>query len=72
MADETESRLRAVRMAQDLGLREAARRADLDPGELSRIERGKQRASVSAMKRIGRVLGLKDLVRVLDLWWPGE
>ncbi|WP_369693024.1 helix-turn-helix domain-containing protein [Streptomyces luteocolor] len=32
--------VRALRQAKKLGLRELARRAELDPGYLSRLERG--------------------------------
>jgi transcriptional regulator with XRE-family HTH domain len=60
-------RLRAVREAQGRSLRAVAREAGLDPGQLSRIERGEQRASVDQLISIGRVLGLRDLTR-LDLF----
>lgn len=60
-------RLRAVREAQGRSLRSVAREAGLDPGQLSRIERGEQRASVDQLISIGRVLGLRDLAR-LDLF----
>jgi hypothetical protein len=45
----------------------------MDAGQLSRIERGEQRASVDQLIALGRVLGLRDLAR-LDLFreWPAD
>ena len=60
-------RLRAVQEAQGKSLQSVAAEAGLDPGQLSRIERGEQRASVDQLISLGRVLGLRDLVR-LDLF----
>jgi transcriptional regulator with XRE-family HTH domain len=59
------SHLRAVREAQGLGLRETARRAGLDPSHLSRVERGTGRLSLESLERLARVLGLRDLARLL-------
>jgi transcriptional regulator with XRE-family HTH domain len=58
--------LRAFREAQGLTLREVARRAAVDAGLLSRVERGQARPSLGALWRIARVLGLKDLERLLE------
>ncbi len=58
--------LRAVRIAQGLGLREAARRAGIDPAHLSRVERGERQLSVESLARLARVLGLQDLARLLQ------
>jgi transcriptional regulator with XRE-family HTH domain len=58
--------LRAVRLAQGLGLREVARRARIDPSNLSRAERGEVRLSIDALCRVAKALGLKDLVRLLE------
>ena len=57
--------LRAVRIAQGLSLRECARRADLDPSHLLRVERGDARLSVEALHRLAGVLELRDLARLL-------
>jgi transcriptional regulator with XRE-family HTH domain len=58
--------LRAVRVAQGLTLREAARRAGVDPAHLSRVERGERQLSVESLGRLARVLGLLELARLLD------
>jgi transcriptional regulator with XRE-family HTH domain len=58
--------LREVRIALGRGLREVAQDADLDPTYLSRIERGKQQASIQALHALARTLGLRDLARQLD------
>ena len=57
--------LRTVREAQGLSLREAARRADLSPAHLSRVERGQGALSIEALARLANVLGLRDLSRLL-------
>lgn len=57
--------LRAVRIAQGLSLKEAARRARMDPAHLSRVERGEKQLSVDSLGRLAEVLGLRDLVRLL-------
>lgn len=53
------STLRAVREAHG-GLREFARRNDLDPSELSRIERGVRIPTVPVLVKLCDALGLKD------------
>lgn len=58
-------RLRAVRELKGLGLSEVARRADIDPAHLSRIERGMAQPSLSTLYRLADVLGLDELARVL-------
>jgi transcriptional regulator with XRE-family HTH domain len=57
--------LRAVRLAQGLSLRETARQADLDPSHLSRIERRAAQPTVDTLARLARVLGLRELARLL-------
>jgi transcriptional regulator with XRE-family HTH domain len=57
--------LRAVRVAQGLGLREAARLAAIDPAHLSRAERGESRLSLAALARLAAVLELRDLAKLL-------
>ena len=57
--------LRAVREAHGLGLRAVAVRAQIDPAHLSRVERGQQGLSLEALLRLSRVLGLKELERLI-------
>ena len=57
--------LRAVRLAHGLSLRETAQRAQIDPGHLSRVERGTARLSVDALGRVADVLGLPELARLI-------
>lgn len=57
--------LRAVRQAQGLGLREVAQKSGIDPGHLSRVERGQASLSLESLARLARTLGLKDLARLL-------
>ena len=57
--------LRAVRIAHGLSVREAARRADITPSHLSRVERGERQLSVEALSRLARVLGLTELAKLL-------
>jgi len=57
--------LRAVRIAQGKGLREVARRTQIDPAQLSRVERGRGSLSVEALARLARELELKELTRLL-------
>ncbi len=57
---------RSHRESLGLGLREAARRAELDPGYLSRIERGLRKPSLTTMVRLAAVLGMRDLARLLE------
>jgi transcriptional regulator with XRE-family HTH domain len=63
------ARLRAIREGQGKGLRATARVANIDPANLSRIERGLQQPSLDALVRIGRALGLKNLVDTIELFW---
>ncbi len=57
--------LRSVRLANGLGLRETARRADIDPGQLSRIESDKGGLTIDSLYRLAIVLGLKELAKYL-------
>ena len=57
--------LRTVREAQGLGLRETARLAGIDPGQLSRIERGQAPLHVADLARLAPVLGLARLAQLL-------
>jgi transcriptional regulator with XRE-family HTH domain len=57
--------LRAVRIAQGLGLRETARRIGIDHAHLSRVEQGQAGLSVEALFRLSDALGLRELNRHL-------
>lgn len=59
------NRLREVRLAQQLSLRETARRANIDPALLSRFERGQSGLSIHSLHALALVLGLRDLARQL-------
>ncbi len=63
---QTDRPLRIVRQAQGLSLRKAADRAGLDPGHLSRVERGQGGLSLDSLARLASVLGLRDLERLLS------
>jgi transcriptional regulator with XRE-family HTH domain len=56
---------RAVRIAHGLSLRETARRAQITPPHLSRVERGQRQLSVESLARLAEVLGLHELVKLL-------
>jgi transcriptional regulator with XRE-family HTH domain len=58
--------LRTVREAQGLTLRETARLAGIDPAHLHRVERGEAMLSLGALLRLARVLGLRELDRLLS------
>ncbi len=57
--------LRAVREARGLTLRAAARSSRIDPGHLSKVERGEKQLSIEALYRIAAVLDLQDLCALL-------
>lgn len=64
----TAGRLRAVREVQRKSLRATARDAGVAPSYLSRVERGLQTPSIDVLMRLGRVLGLDDLVETVELF----
>src|SRR5256884_6855549 len=51
-------RLRAIRLARGVGLRELARRLDLSPSSISQIETGKIRPSVRTLYALASELGV--------------
>ncbi|WP_078863575.1 helix-turn-helix transcriptional regulator [Streptomyces sp. AcH 505] len=57
--------LRAVRMARGMSLRAVAQRSDLDPGHLSKVERGERQLSIESLYRLAVVLELRELVVLL-------
>jgi DNA-binding XRE family transcriptional regulator len=58
--------LRGVRRAQGKTLRGVARRAQVDPSHLSRIERGLATPSLDTLVAICRELGLRNVVDALN------
>lgn len=60
------STLRAVRVAQGKSLRDTASQAQIDPSQLSRIERGQSQITIDALYRLANVLSLRDLARLLQ------
>jgi transcriptional regulator with XRE-family HTH domain len=62
---QTRPPLRTVREAQGLTLRETSRRADIDAGHLSRVERGEASLSLDALARLASVLELRSLAELL-------
>jgi transcriptional regulator with XRE-family HTH domain len=65
VTNRVESTLRVVRRARGMGLRECAERAGIDPGHLSRVERGEAALSVDSLTQLARVLGLRELADLL-------
>src|SRR5579864_667460 len=51
-------RLRAIRIARGIGLRELARRLDLSPSSISQIETGKIRPSVRTLYALASEFGV--------------
>jgi transcriptional regulator with XRE-family HTH domain len=58
--------LRALREAQGLGLREAARLAGVDPSHLLRAERGEGGISITSLWKLTQVLGPEQFARQLE------
>jgi transcriptional regulator with XRE-family HTH domain len=58
--------LYGVRVSRGLSLREAARRAGIDPGHLSKFERGEERLGIDKLVSLARVLGVDELVKLLE------
>jgi transcriptional regulator with XRE-family HTH domain len=61
-----------VRQARGLSLEHVAERSGVDIGELSRAERGLGGLSIPALRRVARVLGLRELYRLLGPYDRGE
>jgi transcriptional regulator with XRE-family HTH domain len=59
------SKLRAIREAKGLTLTDVAKQAGIAPAHLSRVERGRRGLSVESLARVAKVLGLRDLERLL-------
>jgi len=57
--------LRSVRMARGMTLRSAARQSGIDPGYLSKVERGQKQLSIDSLHRLAVVLELGELAELL-------
>lgn len=57
--------LRAVRTARGLSLRTVAQRSGVDPGHLSKVERGEKQLSIESLYRLAVVLELRELSNLL-------
>ncbi|MET9704751.1 helix-turn-helix domain-containing protein [Streptomyces griseus] len=53
--------LRAAREARGMTLRAAARSSRIDPGHLSKVERGEKQLSIDSLYRLSVVLEMKEL-----------
>ncbi|MFJ9628053.1 helix-turn-helix domain-containing protein [Streptomyces sp. NPDC101175] len=62
--------LRAAREAKGLSLRAAARSSGIDPGHLSKVERGEKQLSIEALYRLATVVNLDDLAAQLKALLP--
>ncbi len=62
--------LRTVRVARGLSLRTVAQRSGIDPGHLSKVERGEKQLSVEALYRLAVVLELRELSQLLKQYVP--
>ncbi|MFM9813569.1 helix-turn-helix transcriptional regulator [Streptomyces scabiei] len=58
--------IRAVRAARGLTLRAVAQRSGIDPGHLSKVERGEKQLSIEALHRLAQVLELRELATLLQ------
>jgi transcriptional regulator with XRE-family HTH domain len=58
--------IRGLREANGLSLRETARRAEIDPAHLLRVERGEAGLSIDSLQRLARVLGPVELANMLN------
>lgn len=64
--------LRAVRQAKGISLRTAAARAGIDPGHLSKVERGEKLLGLDALHRLAVVLELREFAEMLSLYIPKQ
>jgi len=54
-----------VRTAKGLSLRTVAQRSGIDPGHLSKVERGEKQLSLESLYRLSVVLELRELSQLL-------
>lgn len=64
--------LRAVRVAKGLTLRAVAQRSGVDPGHLSKVERGEKQLSIESLYRLANVLELRELAQLLKPYISGR
>ncbi|URM90381.1 helix-turn-helix transcriptional regulator [Streptomyces sp. MRC013] len=58
--------LRRLRVAKGLSLRTTAQRSGIDPGHLSKVERGEKQLSIDSLYRLAKVLELQELHTLLQ------
>ena len=64
------SSLRSAREAKGLSLRVTAQMSEIDPGHLSKVERGEKQLSIEALYRLAVVVGLDELAAQLKPLLP--
>lgn len=64
--------LRAVRLAKGFSLRKTAALAEVDPGHLSKVERGEKQFSIDALHRVAVALELREFAQMLALYLPEQ
>lgn len=64
------SALREIREAKGLTLRAAAQQSSIDPGYLSKVERGQKQLSIESLYRLAVVLELAELAETLKPFLP--
>lgn len=52
-------------MARGLTLRTVAQRSGIDPGYLSKVERGEKQLSIDSLYRLANTLDLRELAQLL-------
>lgn len=67
---ELTSLLRVAREAQGLSLRRTAQLSGIDPGHLSKVERGEKQLSIEALYRLATVVNLDELAAQLKPLLP--
>ena len=60
------SGLREIRQAKGMTLRETAQQSAIDPGYLSKVERGQKQLSIESLYRLAVVLGMARLAESLE------
>ncbi|MEU3292987.1 helix-turn-helix transcriptional regulator [Streptomyces longwoodensis] len=64
--------LRAVRIARGWTLRQVATRSGINPGHLSKVERGEKQLSIESLYRLATVLGMRELTTLLKPYVPAR
>ncbi|MEU6490362.1 helix-turn-helix transcriptional regulator [Streptomyces sp. NPDC046984] len=62
--------LRAVRVSRGWTLRQVAQRSGINPGHLSKVERGEKQLSIDSLYRLALVLELRELAGLLKPYIP--